>query len=413
MNSLQLLPALSSVERQALYDDIKANGVRVPIVKDQDGTTIDGNHRQAIAEELGVECPFTTVKFDSQEAREDYHYQVNVKRRHLSSEQLKGLAVQMRDQQVTQEKIADRLGVSQQVISLWLGNATNTMDGYGCNSLDLRRKIPKPIEEAVAKRRQAGETQQAIADDLKVTQQAVAKIEKRVASRAAKDAKKRITGESTQPTIYTEPAGRFLKRWQPKSVDLLLTDPPYMTDMKKDASIADFATGWVPVALSTVKDTGRAFIFTGSYPEELHAYLTVLRKQSRFVLDVLVWAYENAIGPEPTHGFKRNWQALFYLQGKKAPAWVGAKLSELWSVQRVSKPDGRTETALGPWEKPILLAERLIRLATNAGQQVIDPFAGSGTFLIAAANAGCLAHGSDNDPKQVKVAQKRGCHGMA
>jgi hypothetical protein len=46
-----------------------------------------------------------------------------------------------------------------------------------------------------------------------------------------------------------------------------------MTDVK---NVGEFASQWVPLALSRVKPTGRAFIFTGAYPEELHAHLTVL-----------------------------------------------------------------------------------------------------------------------------------------
>jgi hypothetical protein len=51
----------------------------------------------------------------------------------------------------------------------------------------------------------------------------------------------------------------------PESVDLLLTDPPYMTDVP---DIAAFAAEWVPPAIATLKRSGRAYICTGSYRQE-------------------------------------------------------------------------------------------------------------------------------------------------
>ncbi|MBR0250798.1 MAG: hypothetical protein IJQ77_06920 [Synergistaceae bacterium] len=54
--------------------------------------------------------------------------------------------------------------------------------------------------------------------------------------------------------------------------DLLLTDPPYSTDVE---DIDEFAHSWLPNALGHVKSTGSAYVFIGAYPEELRAYLKV------------------------------------------------------------------------------------------------------------------------------------------
>ena len=56
----------------------------------------------------------------------------------------------------------------------------------------------------------------------------------------------------------------------PHSVDLLITDPPYMTDVED----IDTFVQWLNPVLNTVKDTGQAYIFTGAYYEELKAYIT-------------------------------------------------------------------------------------------------------------------------------------------
>lgn len=51
-----------------------------------------------------------------------------------------------------------------------------------------------------------------------------------------------------------------------------------------------------------------------------------------------------------------------------------------------------------PTEKPVELLRYLVRLACPAGGYVLDPFAGSGSTLEAAAREGLRAHGIEKDP---------------
>ncbi len=77
--------------------------------------------------------------------------------------------------------------------------------------------------------------------------------------------------EATQPIIKHQSAVDFLTSIADQSVDLLLTDPPYSTDVE---DIAAFVSTWLHLALSKIKPTGRAYICAGAYPHEVHAYLT-------------------------------------------------------------------------------------------------------------------------------------------
>lgn len=54
-----------------------------------------------------------------------------------------------------------------------------------------------------------------------------------------------------------------------------------------------------------------------------------------------------------------------------------------------------SETTGYPTQKPLKLLDRIIRATSNEGSLVIDPFAGSGTTLVAAANAKRRFVGSD------------------
>lgn len=68
---------------------------------------------------------------------------------------------------------------------------------------------------------------------------------------------------------------------------------------------------------------------------------------------------------------------------------------------RVIEPEGHQ------WRKPISLIERLVRIYTNEGDLVLDPFCGSGTTLQACKNLNRNAFGIDIDPEWVKYCKER------
>jgi 16S rRNA G966 N2-methylase RsmD len=187
--------------------------------------------------------------------------------------------------------------------------------------------------------------------------------------------------------------------------DLLLTDPPYSTDVP---DVQRFAQGWLPVALKKVKPSGRAYVCIGAYPEELYAYLDV--PAGEFTLaNVLVWTYRNTLGPSPSHDYKLNWQAILYYRGPNAAPLDCPEMTEQFTVQDINAPDGRHGDRWHAWQKPDELAERFVRHASRPGDLILDPFAGTGTFLLAAARLGRSATGCDASEDSVRIATERGC----
>jgi hypothetical protein len=83
----QVMPALSAEEYEALRADIAERGVLVPVVVDQHGRVLDGHHRQAIAAELGIDCPVETRVVADDEAAYEVAFTLNLARRHLTREQ--------------------------------------------------------------------------------------------------------------------------------------------------------------------------------------------------------------------------------------------------------------------------------------------------------------------------------------
>lgn len=60
-----------------------------------------------------------------------------------------------------------------------------------------------------------------------------------------------------------------------------------------------------------------------------------------------------------------------------------------------------------PFEKPLTLIERLLRLYTKKGDLVCDPYAGSGTVGVAALRLGRRFIGAEADPEFFRLAQAR------
>ncbi|MEI6258735.1 MAG: site-specific DNA-methyltransferase [Deltaproteobacteria bacterium] len=203
------------------------------------------------------------------------------------------------------------------------------------------------------------------------------------------------------PKVQCTNAIDFLSDIKDNSIDLLITDPPYSTDVD---DILAFAQSWLPAALNKVKDTGFAFVFIGAYPEEVKAYLNI-----ETPTQMLVWEYKNTLGQNPKERYKLNYQAILFYRMKNSGDLNIDLTSEQWAVQSINAPDGRLGDRYHEWQKPIELAERLIRHTTNEGASVIDPFCCTGTFLLAAAKLNRNANGCDISKENLEIAVKRGC----
>ena len=205
-----------------------------------------------------------------------------------------------------------------------------------------------------------------------------------------------------EPVLYI---GNGIGHNPEEPYDLLLTDPPYSTDID---NIDEFAASWLPSALLNVKSTGSAYVFIGAYPEELKAYLNVQIPGNVIMKQVLIWTYKNTLGNNPKDRYKQNYQACLFYRGVNAPDLDCPLTNEQWAVQEINAPDGRVGDRYHAWQKPMEIAERFIRHSTKRGDTVFDPFACTGTFLLAASKLGRKGYGFEINPENAAIARKRG-----
>ena len=83
----------------------------------------------------------------------------------------------------------------------------------------------------------------------------------------------------------------------------------------------------------------------------------------------------------------------------------GVSLGDVWDIPFLNPK--ATERTGYPTQKPVLLLEQIIKIASNENDLILDPFCGSGTTLVAAALLGRRALGIDISEDAVTIARRR------
>ena len=83
----------------------------------------------------------------------------------------------------------------------------------------------------------------------------------------------------------------------------------------------------------------------------------------------------------------------------------GKQMKSVWQIL----PPGKSEKKFGkhPTQKPVPLLERCIRAATNPGDFILDPFAGSSTTGVAALQLGRRYCGIEKETEYVQLSETR------
>jgi DNA modification methylase len=232
-------------------------------------------------------------------------------------------------------------------------------------------------------------------------------LKKRTLEAVKSERQKEVQTVEKRAFFYLQPAAEFLPRFEAESVDLLLTDPPYSTDID---DVPSFIRSWMPSALSKIKPTGRAFVCIGAYPQEQSDYLIFLLNETDWIVDnPLIWTYRNTLGVTPKMKYNLNYQVILHLYRDSSNPLDTSITNEMFSVQDINAPDGRQNDRFHEWQKPDELAARLIRHTTKQDDVIIDPFACTGTFLEAAAKLNRTAFGCDTNPASLDIIREYRC----
>ena len=199
-----------------------------------------------------------------------------------------------------------------------------------------------------------------------------------------------------------------------KSIDLVLTDPPYNIARKNN-----FAT------------MGRAGIDFGEWDKgfDLFSYIDqvsrILKKDGSFVV-FNDWRNLGAIADyaekqgfdtkdmirlEKSNPMPRN-RDRRYITDYECAIWF-VKKGAKWTFNRQDSKYQRPkfvaniESGLHPTQKNLSLMENLVKIHSNQGDMVIDPFMGSGTTGLACKNLNRKFIGIEQDANYFEIAKNR------
>ena len=432
----ELFPMMSAEELQGLADDIREHGQREPVIL-FDGAVLDGRNRLRACELAGVEPRFVTVESEEVVDPIAFVLSLNRHRRHLTPAQVAVLIVDVSDMYAVaaaerhRANGGDKSGAASINLILAAPAPEQNPDGRalvqaakelggGVSSASTMSSVKRAAPEVFAAVK-SGAIER-VTDAKRIAAMPAeqrAEVLVRVASgeeprRAALDIKAaevrgRISAQSSgdpcEPRIHHGDGLEWMRSLPNSSADVLLTDPLYSSDIE---DIAAYARAWLPLAWSKVKRTGRAYVFIGSYPKEVAAYLAVCAEHGVPVEQLLIWSYTNTMGPRPKMRYFLNYQTVLYIVGPDAAPLDCELLTELCAAREEYHP-ARSAERVYQWQKPTEIVEAYIRHSTRPGDLVIDPFAGSGTTMVCAAKLGRRSIGCEISSDVVAIAEGRGC----
>lgn len=214
--------------------------------------------------------------------------------------------------------------------------------------------------------------------------------------------------------LYTGDCLEIMRGWDDDCIDHCITDPPYNMSKKnglgwafsshvtmsedwdmytRDEYLA-FTRAWLEEVRRVVRPNGNIFVF-GSF-HNIYDLGHVIHSLDLKVLNSIVWYKPNAQPNITRRMFTESTEHIIWACNEskdKATGWVfnydlakqlngGKQMRNVWRFPYPSRKE--REYGKHPSQKPLELIGRIMLLATNPGDLVLDPFSGSGTTGVVA-----------------------------
>lgn len=227
-------------------------------------------------------------------------------------------------------------------------------------------------------------------------------------------------------TLYHEDSYKFIDQLLESGVkvDHIITDPPYniskdnnFSTMNNPRTGVDFGQwdrggfdlySWIPKYAKLLNKNGSMIIFC-SYLYISHIADVLNSEECGMdVKDVLIWKKTN---PMPRNRDRRYVQDMEFAiwAVKKRAKWVFNRPKDVPYLRSIIEtPLVSGKEKLGhKTQKSLMLMEKIIKVHTNPGQLVLDPFMGSGSTGEAALLNGRRFIGIELDDKHFKMSSRR------
>ena len=240
-------------------------------------------------------------------------------------------------------------------------------------------------------------------------------------------------------TIYNNDNLDILYNIEDKFIDLIYIDPPFFTKKTIKRERYQFSDNWNNIheyltfmeirlreMYRVLKSTGSIYLhIDGHVLFEIKPLMDTIFGKENF-LNHIIWTYNSPGGSQGGSYSKKHDDILFYVKTinhnifnvQRIPyqsVWSkrtkhlynpnGKALGDSWNIGRLSTKN--KERTGYPTQKPEKLLERIIKVSSNVGDLILDPFCGSGTTCVVAKKLGRDYIGIDEKIDAVEISKKR------
>ena len=227
-----------------------------------------------------------------------------------------------------------------------------------------------------------------------------------------------------------------MKKLPDNSIDCIITDPPYMISQKgksigrkslsskswkrnmdvkldfgewdnfgNEKEFFEFTESWFKECVRVLKEKGWIYIF---FDKQKTGYFDLILGPKYGIKSRTIFAW---LKTNPVPSFRKvNWLSAseFVWVGSKGDCKLKNFLKQTEMHNNMATPN---KSAYGetshPTEKPLKVIEKFVKVNTNEGDLVLDPFVGSGTTLIACAKLNRIGIGIEKEKEYFKMASER------
>lgn len=445
-----IFPILPDDELQQLADDIKANGQHEPVVI-FDGMVLDGRNRWLACKFAGI-TPKTREFHGSPLDALSYVWSVNVKRRHLSSGQaaiawakLEQLNADCKAEVEAMRKEAPKGGRPAKetgtIICPSKTSAERKKDSTdhklaeaaatNRNYITTARKVVDQAPELAAKVERGEMTLPQAATELR-------REEKR------KDLEQKAQVAKQQALRQDEPLWTLIESdviaglesvvMGDQRARLIFADPPYNIgvdygdhhdDKLDDVQFVEWCLNWTRLACDCLTDDGSLWLMIN---DEYAADFVTNARDCGLTMRAWIKWYET-FGVNCSNNFNRTSRHILYFvldpdcfvfnetevlrpsdrqtkYGDQRAQSSGKTLDDVWQIPRLSGTSAERIPDF-PTQLPLELVSRIVRVASEPGDLILDPFSGSATTGVAAIQHDRKYIGIDASSRFIEASEKR------
>ena len=224
------------------------------------------------------------------------------------------------------------------------------------------------------------------------------------------------TDNETDVCLIHGDALKVLSEFSDDFVDLVIVDPPYNVlkgvfwdEFKSVDDYLEFNILYLKELERVVKRGASVFVFWS----ERHFFLfdKVLKSVGLNLYKVIIWHYPNLVKGPSNKRWLNTFDFIFHLVKGEKPKTFNAKFSEnenkdVWIFPK-PQTNFKNDRKMHPTQKPISLYKRLVKMFSNEGDIVLDPFCGSGTIFVAAIELNRNCYGIELNENFVEISRKR------